>query len=246
MQKPVQTLVFIHGFLEDASMWKSLRALEGHFHCVYLNYPCHGDKISDDPSKCGSIQEIAKALFEEIDQLQISNYHCVGHSMGGYVGLELAQIDPKLHKLMLFHSNHWSDDKEKQRNRERVARVVEKNMSVFLNEAIPNLFMNPSEHRRAVEFLIANAKNLNPKAVANCSLAMKDRKDFSPWVNQNKMRVYFVQGDNDNVMSSTVSRQNWSGSAANYFEIKKCGHMGHIEQTEIIAKTMKKVFSPIP
>lgn len=238
----MRVLVFIHGFMEDATMWQALKQLEKDFYCVYLDYPGHGKKRSEASEKCLSIQTIAQNLSNEINQLGIESYDCVGHSMGGYVGLALAQLDKKLNKLLLFHSNHWADDEEKQRNRKRVAQVVTKSLPVFLREAIPNLFLDPKKHQKEVETLILNAKKLNPEVVANCSIAMKDRKDFSSWVSENHQHCFFIQGESDNVIPLSVSEKKWCGKKEHFFILKKCGHMSHIEQTELTIKLMKKIF----
>lgn len=145
----MRTLVFLHGFLEDATMWKPFNQLEKEFHCIYLDLPGHGQKkhLKD---ACSSMQAMAQQLFSELSELELSSYDCIGHSMGGYVALELARLDNRMNNLILLNSNHWEDSEEKKQNRVRVAKAVQKNLPLFVREAIPNLFVDATKHKNSI------------------------------------------------------------------------------------------------
>jgi pimeloyl-ACP methyl ester carboxylesterase len=237
----MRNLVLLHGFLEDASMWDYLSSLKKQYNCIAIDFPCHGIKINESVDTCESIRKIAEHVYIELNRLHIDQYDCVGHSMGAYVALELAQIDQGMEKLVFLHSNHWSDDEEKKFNRERVAKVVRKNLNIFLREAIPNLFYLPEKYPDIIEKQINDAMHIRAEVVAACSIAMKNRQDYHDWLQNNKLRCYFIQGEYDKVMPLNVAKVKWAGLAEHFFVIKKCGHMGHIEQTELIINLLKKV-----
>jgi pimeloyl-ACP methyl ester carboxylesterase len=211
------------------------------FNCIAIDFPGHGKKINNSADTCESIKKIAEYVRNELIRLHIDNYDCLGHSMGAYVALELAQIDQGMDKLFFLHSNHWCDDEEKKHNRERVAKVVRKNLNVFLREAIPNLFYLPEKYPEIIEKHIHEAMHIQADVVAACSIAMKNRQDYHVWVQNNSARCYFIQGEYDNVMPLKVAKEKWAGLDEHFFVIKKCGHMGHIEETELIINLLKKV-----
>lgn len=133
--KPV---VFIHGFLESSTMWKVFPLERMGFQCVLIDLPGHGRSTHKHYT---SFQEIALEIDTLLKQLNIIDYGIVGHSLGGYVGIELHKLAGIKAYLILFHSNFWEDDAKKKEDRNRVIELVQKNKRRFIREAIPNLFM---------------------------------------------------------------------------------------------------------
>jgi pimeloyl-ACP methyl ester carboxylesterase len=78
-------VVFLHGFLEDVSMWEFLTSQQIPFQAICIDLPGHGlSQLTDDsPSLAFMADEVLKVL----DFLKLSEFHIVGHSMGGYVAL---------------------------------------------------------------------------------------------------------------------------------------------------------------
>ena len=106
-------VVFIHGFLEDLTMWRHMAPITG-FQSICIDLPGHGlSEASEDLA----IPSMATQVALLLDALNIDKFHVVGHSMGGYVGLELLSSDDRTQKLVLMNSNFWSDDEEKKNNR---------------------------------------------------------------------------------------------------------------------------------
>ena len=89
-------VVFLHGFLESSTMWDFLPLSELQVKKVMIDLPGHGAsaEIEEFPP---SIEVFADQVSEVVDQLDISAYDLVGHSMGGYVALELKRKDHRYH-----------------------------------------------------------------------------------------------------------------------------------------------------
>ena len=100
-------VVFLHGFLESISMWEYL-SLSQNNQKILIDLPGHG---TSDFTKTTlfSMQSVAKEVKRVIDELNIQEYHLVGHSMGGYIGIELMKIDVRCDKLILLNSNFSED-----------------------------------------------------------------------------------------------------------------------------------------
>jgi len=111
-----KTLVFLHGFLESSTMWDHLPLQDLNAHCIFIDLPGHGKSPLNDLEEIPSIRFMADEVLQVLNALQVNEFTVVGHSLGAYVGLELAQL-PACQKLIFLNSNCWSDDEQKRRDR---------------------------------------------------------------------------------------------------------------------------------
>jgi pimeloyl-ACP methyl ester carboxylesterase len=233
-------IVFLHGFLESISMWQYLPLEELKCQCILVDLPGHGE--SDLCERLPpSIQSMAELVLELIDHLGIDKFSVVGHSMGGYVGLELKNLSARAEKIVLLNSNPWSDSPQKAVDRQRVARIVYKAKDLFLKEAIPNLFLNPVSYRDEIDILIGEAASMEADAIAYASLAMSTRKDHTALVISDLKVFFVIQGEGDKI----VPREDMDAlmeNLPNYFVIPHAGHMTHIEQTAGVIRCLSVIF----
>ena len=138
-------IVCLHGFLESSNMWKMINWRKLGLQALLIDLPGHGKSTfspeKDDPCLSYPVREILNLL----KKLEIKEYHIIGHSLGGYISLEIKKSDSRCKKNILLNSNYWTDNKEKKKDRIRVADVVFKSKSLFLKQAIPSLFLNPKK-----------------------------------------------------------------------------------------------------
>ena len=83
-------VVFLHGFLESLSMWEKLN-FKNNFKCIEIDFPGHGDSLVEENQEYTMLC-LAKEVNILLVEMSIEAYHIVGHSMGGYVGLELMKL----------------------------------------------------------------------------------------------------------------------------------------------------------
>jgi pimeloyl-ACP methyl ester carboxylesterase len=222
-------------------MWEKL-LFPTDYPMVRIDLPGHGKSRNPD-TLCESIPEMAKAVVDVIDKLEITSYQLIGHSMGGYVGLEVKRLDPRLKKVMLLNSNFWADSPEKVIDRQRVARIVQSNKSHFIYEVIPNLFVNPEAFDSDVKALIAEALEMSPDAIASASIAMSKRVNNLDFVLDNSEAFTIVQGVDDPIAKVSQMRELLEGVNVKYIELEGVGHMAHFEAKnrleQIIGKFLK-------
>ncbi len=91
--QPLPTVVLLHGAGMDHTVWQfQARAFAYHGYGVLsLDLPGHGR--SDDPA-CPTIGEYADVVARLLDELGVEAARIVGHSMGSFIGLELAARYP--------------------------------------------------------------------------------------------------------------------------------------------------------
>lgn len=222
-------------------MWKHLDLDDFPFQRIYIDLPGHGSSPLCEILP-PSIQSMAEMVKNTLSDLAIGQFSIVGHSMGGYVALELKKSCLNLEKVVLLNSNPWSDSPQKVFDRKRVASLVYQAKNLFIKEAVPNLFVNPSDHSTEISELIQEACLMHPDAIAYASLAMSTRTDFSNFVTTEINDFYIVQGREDKLVSQEEMSQLFSNQQSHYFLIDGAGHMVHIEKSSELQTILKKVF----
>ncbi len=89
------TILFVHGWLNDASVWDGLiDALAPDFRCLALDLRGHGSSGAPGPGNYGRAL-VLDDLRRVLDERQVERAIIVGHSLGGYLALALAIEDPE-------------------------------------------------------------------------------------------------------------------------------------------------------
>ena len=88
------TMVFIHGVLNDHSVWAlQSRFLANHgFNVLAVDLPGHGRSTGAPPA---SVAEAAASVLALLDDLQVTEAVLVGHSWGSLIALHAASLDPR-------------------------------------------------------------------------------------------------------------------------------------------------------
>ena len=230
--------VFLHGFLESSTMWDYLPLDNLPIQQIRIDLPGHG--WSFELLNTPSIQLMAQEVQRILAHLSIENFTVVGHSMGAYVGLELSQLKG-FERLILLNSNCWSDSEQKKQDRLRVASIVMKAKSHFIREAIPNLFSNPAEQGQVIQALIEEANCMTPEAIAFAALAMRERTDFTEFVNANPERFIFIHGKLDRLVSVEELQAKIAGPSIHLLD---CGHMAHVEAGSEVMEILVDLINP--
>lgn len=223
----VTCLVCLHGFLESASMWNVLD-LDQFAKLILIDLPGHG---KSDLAGIDSMEQMAKAVFNVLQKEQVDAYSVLGHSMGGYVALELHEFDQNCKNVILMNSNVWEDNKQKVADRKRVAKLVQTKKDRFVSEAIPNLFQSPENYPSEVAQLIQEATAMDAEAIARASTAMSQRRDFTEHVFSGAIPIQIIQGENDPIAPKERMEQIMLNQPEN-FHVVPSGHMAHFEATK--------------
>lgn len=229
-----RTIVFLHGYLESSEIWKELVS-DLDTDCVCPDLLGHGANKMHDFS---SIEQMSYDVLHILDEHGVSEYNIVGHSMGGYVALDLLERDPRCKKIILLNSNFWEDSPEKKYDRLRVVEAVQHNKKRFIREVIPNLFANPAGFESIIQGLIEKAEGMSAEAIGNASLAMRARSDKTSLAKKRFKDITIVQGSLDNVMPMALMTSMVPEGIA--LEVLHCGHMSWCESKEETVQLIKK------
>ena len=226
-----KTIVFLHGFLEDKSMWNDyVDELKNNFQIVCIDLPGHGE--SPTYNVIHSMSFMAKKVAEVLDFLKISKAIFVGHSMGGYVIMNLLEnFSSYFESYILFFSSPFEDDDEKKNVRMRAVEVVKKDKESFINLGIPNLFNQNNLDKLQSEILYAKniAKNTSIEGIVAALLGMKERKDSTELFNYSSIPSLIISGNYDNAVSVEKLKSQLIFDSIRKHKVLNVGHMGHLE-----------------
>jgi pimeloyl-ACP methyl ester carboxylesterase len=238
-----RAVVLLHGFLENRTMWNDFTpALSKGKRVVAIDLPGHGD--SDCFGYVHSMELMAEAVMAVLDTLKLRKVVLVGHSMGGYVALALAELNPdRVKGLCLFFSTAHADSAERKAGRDQSIALVKQNHKSFIRVAVPLLFRpkNRKLHRDAVNALKKEALKTPKQGVIAALEGMKLRPDREVILRFCPYPVHFVIGKQDPVLpyESLLAQAEASDQASVTF-LPDCGHMGFIEERDASLKALKK------
>ncbi len=231
---------FLHGFLESITMWNVLQLESFPFQVILIDLPGHGKSKNEDDHD-PSITFMAEKVIELADHLEISTFSLVGHSMGGYVALELKnKWKDRCDKVVLMNSNFWEDSDSKKKDRLRVAEIVFKNKSHFIREAIPNLFVRKENFPSEISALISEALEMDKHGISYASLAMRNRGNTKKVIQNYPKDFLIIQGALDTIVPMDKMKEELGSINIQVEVIDKVGHMSHFEATESVKNNLLK------
>lgn len=236
------TVVFLHGYLLSSQQWMNLDLSKAPWRSVLIDLPYHGEHRHIELQE-QNLDFYADFVIQAIENAGVKKYTLIGHSMGGYIGLRILEMDSWIEKLIMLHSNIWEDSEERKRNRERVAQVVERSKKIFLSEAVPMLFKDRHGHEGTIEAIIEEATKMSATGIIHGALSMRNRKASNKLVEQYKEKCFFIQGSHDALIDVNEAHETWTqvGDPSKFRTIEHCGHMSMYEQPLALMKILNQI-----
>lgn len=235
-------VVLLHGFCESRSLWTDFeKVLSEKYRVISPDLPGFGESRLLDENV--SMEYFAKEIVVLIDALKIEKCVVVGHSLGGYIALAMAEAYPDILKgIGLFHSTSYPDTDEKKDNRNKTIAFIEENgVEIFAGSFVPPLFNSESRSKYAEEIAAITkvAKNTDPLAVIETTKAMRDRVDRSHLLSYLELPILYIIGKDDGAVPFEMSMKQCGIPKESIVHIlENCGHMGMVEKKE---ETIKAV-----
>jgi pimeloyl-ACP methyl ester carboxylesterase len=225
-------VMLIHGFAEDNSIWNDISAaLSENYQLILPDIPGSGG--SPAMTKQHSIDDYAAAMLAILQEEQLDNVVVIGHSMGGYIALAMAEKKPSAIKALgLFHSSAYADDALKIATRHKAISFLQENGSqAFLKTSLPGLFADPLQHKKSIDNLLQKAENYSRDTLIQYYEAMIKRPDRTDLLVRAKFPVLFVMGFEDKAVPFSHSlQQSHLPSISHISILRGSAHMGMIEE----------------
>ena len=196
-------VVLLHGFLENKRMWKEIVPEVSNTNRV-LAIDLLGHGQTDCLGYVHSMELMADEVLAVLKLLRIRKITIIGHSMGGYVSLALADKRPEMIRgLCLLNSTSLSDDTARKKLRERANKMVQSNFTNMVRMSFVNLF--GEENKAAFTFEIENALNdalkTSLQGYMACQEGMRIRPNRMAVLKNYSFKKLYILGKKDPVLS---------------------------------------------
>lgn len=227
MEKP--TLLILPGLLEDADAFthqiESLR--EGR------------NVIVADLTRSETIADLAKQALRQAPAGPVS---LAGHSMGGYVALEVMRQAPdRVQRLALLNTHARPDSPESTENRRRLMALAEKDFPAVIQSLLPKLVSE--EHVMDLDITGAiseMALGIGKDAFIRQEQAIIGRIDSRPHLPRIKCRTLVLAARKDALMPVDLLEELARGIPKSTLAIvEDSGHMASIEQPEEVTQLLR-------
>lgn len=227
-------IVFIHGFCETKEMWfPFVEPLTRDYQVICVDLPGFGESPLEQPEI--SLETVSDMLADHLNTIGLEKVIFIGHSLGGYVALALAERHPEMiHGLGLFHSSALADTPEAKHRRDKAILFLEKHpVSKFIGPFIPSLFYEKrkEELRAEIEKSTSIGMQTPLQTIIAYTLAMRERADrFELWKSL-PCHCLFIGGTNDSRVPVEVCEQHIEErDRVDGHIIPETAHMGMFER----------------
>ncbi|HMX39022.1 MAG TPA: alpha/beta hydrolase [Saprospiraceae bacterium] len=237
----MDTLVLLHGFCEDSSVWAGLLPFLSSLPVQCLDLPGFGQ--SPSPAQ-PTMSAYAEAIRQTLLAQGVSRCVLAGHSLGGYVTLEFASRWPDmLAGVGLLHSHPYADTAERREARDRgIALLRGGKKDAYVAELFPGLFAKCYAERlpEVVQKLIANGRQQSAEGIIAALEAMKERPDHQDTLSGLACPALFVLGSEDSLIPVEDGlRAATLPDVAEVEVLEGVAHMGMFEAPQEVAGVLK-------
>jgi pimeloyl-ACP methyl ester carboxylesterase len=222
-------VLLLPGLLEDADAFG--RQLEGLRQLAAFTVA--------DLTRADSMAELARQALAQAPPGPIA---LAGHSMGGYVALEiLRQAPARITRVALLNTNARPDSPEATENRRRLMALAEKDFPAVITTLLPKLMTEG--HLRDAEItgtVSEMALAIGKDAFIRQERAIIGRSDSRPHLSRIACRTLVIASRNDALMPVEVLQELADGIPGATLEvIEDCGHMASLEQPEKVTELLR-------
>ena len=233
-------VVLIHGFLENSSMWNKITPeLSKRNRVITIDLLGHGK--SDCLGYVHSMELFAATIKAVLKHLKIRKYILVGHSLGGYISLALAKINPlQIKGLCLLNSTSNEDSEERKELRTRANKMVQNNFETMVKLSVSNLFHqgNLLKFKQEIKAVKEEALQTSVQGYIAANEGMKIRKNTNYLLVESNFKKLLIIGEKDPVLKYQTSLEK-AKKTNSKFVVFPDGHMSHIENTAELITVLK-------
>lgn len=243
------SLIFIHGFPFNKSMWNhQVEVLKNKYHVITYDIRGHGN--SDNGNENFSIELFAKDLISLMDLLKIDKTMLCGLSMGGYISLNAISDSPeRFDALVLSDTQCIADTTEaKEKRMNAIKNIRDAGVEKYADESIKNLFSPESfiTRKNAISDVREMIIKTSEQSLCNALLALAMRKETCSKLQEIKVPVLIMVGKEDIVTppaAALLMHEKIKNSSLHIIE--HAGHLSNMENPDEFNKQLKKFVSSV-
>lgn len=241
-------IVLLHGFGFDSSIWSPIDAAFDGYEVIRLSLPGFGENGIQGSY---TIEELAGFYWKKLLDAHNGPFHLVGHSMGGYVVIEMAAQQPeKVASLTLLHSHVFEDPADRKKKRDESIESIRSNGRFGFAEKMISGMVGSAYKAKSdmlVSKLIERGTDNEDSAWINGVAAMRDRRDHGDTLKNLTVPVLMIMGEEDAAIPlENVYKQAALAERADLFVLPGVGHLSMFEKTDEVIDILKRFFEHLP
>ncbi len=231
-----KSIIFLHGFPYDHTMWKAqIDELSEKYFCVTYDIRGLGESPVGDGQH--TMEYFVDDLETIINELKLDKPILCGLSMGGYISFRaLERMEENISAVILCDTRSEADNNEgKLKRAAAIKRINTEGLARFTKDFITNCFGDNYKQHNKEEFekRIAKSSGFDPVGVKGSLLAMLGRNDTTGYLSKIKIPALIICGEHDALTPPAVMKPLAEKiNGAEYVVIKNSGHMSPIENPE--------------
>jgi pimeloyl-ACP methyl ester carboxylesterase len=193
-----------------------------------------------DMTRAGTIPDLARSALQ---QAPAGPLHLAGHSMGGYVALEIMRQAPqRVEKLALLNTHARPDSPEAIENRRRLLALAERDFQEVISALLPRLMTEAHGKDPALAGIISSmALAVGKEAFARQQNAIIGRIDSRPSLAAIRCPTLVIAGREDQLMPVEWLQETADAIPnARLAVIDDCGHMASMERPRQVMRLLRE------
>lgn len=233
-------IVLLHGYLESLDIWEDFTQLLAPKVRVFsIDLPGHG--VSEVKGEIHTMAFLADTVFAAMRSAGIGKAVIAGHSMGGYVALELLRRHPDaVEGLILFHSTPNADSEKKREDRLREIALIEGGKKELIAKSFPHVGFAQQNRRRlssSIKELEEQIIMTEDEGITAILQGIRERDDLNDLLHSNSVPQLIILGRHDEYITPDVAENLIAAQPqAQVLWLENSGHMGFIEEPEACAE----------
>lgn len=235
-------ILLLHGFMGSSEIWKFIyKDFSKEYKILSIDFPGHGKSHFNKKYKVLTMDHLSKIVIRILKEENVKKMIIIGHSMGGYVSLHIAEKIPSLISgICLLHSTSKPDTIEKKKKRIKLINLVKKNYPLFLSKTVVKWFNEKDCVKDKINFAKKIAISTSIHSIIALLKGMILRKDKSFLLKRNIFPILHIFGKYDNILNKEdILEEKKIGFNVDLKEIPT-GHMSHLENPNMLITILKK------
>lgn len=224
-----RAIIWLHGFCISSEIWEEcIPYFDEEYTSIQIDLPGFGDSPL---TYFKNLSDLSEQIYQTLKEQSIPNAIIVGHSLGGYLSMEIARNHPEFcQALILFHSNAFEDSEERKAVRQVYLDAYERfGTDFFLKNFHENLFYQKKPE--IINSLKEKHANISIETLQQYTSAMKERKGYID-ILDNQLPKLIISGAFDKAISSEEYLKMYNkAERCELLILSNSAHMGMMEES---------------
>lgn len=233
-----KSIIFIHGFPYDHSMWENqINILKEKYFCVAYDVRGLGESYVGDGQY--TMEAYVNDLFSIINELKLKKPILCGLSMGGYIVLRAVERSMEIFKGLILcdTKSEADDDTAKMKRAAAINQINTEGLIKFVDVFVTNCFAEetPKEQEKMFLTTLFKAHKHDPIGIKGALIAIMSRTDTTSFLHKINIPTLVLCGSFDKLTPPPVMRAMSEKIPRSEFAIiPRSGHMTPLENPECV------------